>query len=339
MNFDEINATIPLPDEKAMNAVKARWDYIAKPVGGLGDFETIVTRIAGVAGGVDIAKRAAIVLAADNGVTRQGVSMTPAEITVTMAEFMAQGKSSVCIMAKNCNTDIILRDMGMFRRSETVRGIHIADGTADMSACAAMTAEQCERAINYGTELVRQAKEAGYKLLATGEMGIGNTTTSSAVAAVLLGKPVAEVTGRGVGLDDAGLAHKIKTIEKAIETNSPRNAFEALQKLGGFDIAGLCGVFIGGALYGIPTIVDGLIGGVAALVASKLCPRATGAMFASHLSAEPAAEAILAALGLTPVIRANMRLGEGTGAVASIPLIDLSVAVYRDMITYGDLGL
>jgi nicotinate-nucleotide--dimethylbenzimidazole phosphoribosyltransferase len=257
-----------------------------------------------------------------------------------MAEYMAQGKSSVCIMAKNCNADVILRDMGMLRRLPTVDGIHIADGTADISQGAAMTPTQCEAAVKYGIEIVSRAKENGYRLLATGEMGIGNTTTSSAIAAALLDRPVDAVTGRGVGLDDEGFANKIKTIDRAIEVNKPfADAFDVLQKLGGFDIAGLAGVYIGGALYGVPIVIDGLISGVAALVASRLCPNAKQAMIASHVSAEPAAKMLLDELGLTPILHAGMRLGEGTGAVALIPLLDMAVAVYTDMITYGDIGL
>jgi nicotinate-nucleotide--dimethylbenzimidazole phosphoribosyltransferase len=338
MYFTELNDQIPPLDSTAMGKAKERWDYIAKPAGSLGELESIVTKITGMTGGVDVSKRAVIVFAADNGVTAQGVSPVSSDITRAMAKFMSQGKSSVCIMAKNCGTDFILRDIGMFAKAGGVDGIHIADGTADISQGPAMTAEQCERLIHYGIGLVKQAKTDGYKLLATGEMGIGNTATSSAVCSVVLNKPVAEVTGRGVGLDDSGLTHKIAVIEQAVGVNKPFNSiFDVLRKLGGFDIAGLCGVFIGGALSGIPIIIDGLISGVAALIAGRLCPNAKEYMLASHVSAEPAAGLILAELGLTPIIHANMRLGEGTGAVALIPMIDMAVAVYQNMITYGDL--
>lgn len=340
MNFEKINEQIPVLNKEAIKATQERWDYIAKPVGSLGLLETAVTGIAGVSGEIDISKRAVIIMAADNGVTVHGVSPTPADVTLMLASFMAQKKSSVCIMAENCNTDIILRDMGMFKHIDGIEGCHIADGTKDIFTEAAMMKEQCEAAITYGIDLVKNAKEKGFKLLATGEMGIGNTTTSSAVASVILGQPVSEMTGRGVGLDDEKLLNKIRIIEQAIKINSPfENAFDVLHKLGGFDIAGLCGVFIGGALYGIPIIIDGLISSVAALCAVKLVPNAKNAMIASHVSAEPAAMRILNEIGVTPIIHANMRLGEGTGAVALIPILDMAVAVYKDMITYGDLGM
>jgi nicotinate-nucleotide--dimethylbenzimidazole phosphoribosyltransferase len=173
-------------------------------------------------------------------------------------------------------------------------------------------------------------------------MGIGNTATSAAINAVLLGESVPNVTGRGVGLDDEKLRNKINVIEHAIEANaltSDSHPFEVLRKLGGFDIAGLCGVFIGGAMNGIPVIIDGVISATAALCAARLCPKAVNSMIASHISAEPASGKALKALGLTPIIHAGMRLGEGTGAVALIPLIDMGAAVYKDMITYGDLGM
>jgi nicotinate-nucleotide--dimethylbenzimidazole phosphoribosyltransferase len=312
-------------------------------VGSLGELEALLVRIAGVSGTVDIDKRMLFVLAADNGVTAQGIATTPPEITVTMASFMAQHRSSACIMATRAATEVTLVDMGMFRPLDTpgILDRHIARGTADISLGAAMSAEQGAQALRVGIDLVRDAVEQGYRLIATGEMGIGNTTTSSAVAAVLLNRSVPEVTGRGAGLDDEALAHKIEIIERAIALNAPHpgDAFEVLCKLGGFDIAGMCGIFLGGALFGVPVIIDGFISAVAALVAVRLCPNAAYAQLASHISAEPATIFVLDELGLTPVIHANMRLGEGTGAVALIPLLDQTVAVYRDLMTFADIGM
>jgi nicotinate-nucleotide--dimethylbenzimidazole phosphoribosyltransferase len=210
-----------------------------------------------------------------------------------------------------------------------------------MSQGAAMTRQQAIQAIQAGIELVRDLRGQGYQILATGEMGIGNTTTASAIAAVLLGQPVAAVTGRGAGLSDEGLAHKRAIIEQAIAVNTPdpADALDVLHKLGGFDIAGLCGVFLGGALYRIPVLVDGLISSVSALVAQRLCPAASVCMLPSHVTAEPAGALILAALGLEPLITANMRLGEGTGAVAALPLLDMALSVYHDLISFADIGL
>jgi nicotinate-nucleotide--dimethylbenzimidazole phosphoribosyltransferase len=343
MDFKGLNERILQQNEEALAAAQQRLNDIAKPVGSLGELESMLVRIAGISGDVDISRRLVFVLAADNGVTAQNVAATPPEITVTMAGFMAERRSSVCIMAARAGVDVTLVDMGMFRRLN-IPGIldrHIADGTSDISTGPAMTVEQAEQAIETGIALVRDAVEQGYRLIATGEMGIGNTATSSAVASALLGRPVAEMTGRGVGLTDEGLAHKIAVIEQALAKNAPvaQDAFDVLCKLGGFDIAGLCGIFLGGALYGVPVVIDGFISGVAALVAARLCPRAVHAMLPSHVSAEPGAIWVLEALGLTPIIHANMRLGEGTGAVALIPLLDQIIAVYHDLMTFADIGM
>ena len=192
-----------------------------------------------------------------------------------------------------------------------------------------------------GMGLVRAQKAAGMQLLATGEMGIGNTTTSSAVAAVLLGQPVERMTGRGAGLSDAGLARKLDAIRQGIARNQPDAAdpLDVLSKLGGFDIAGLCGVFLGGALEGLPVLMDGFISGVAALCAVRLCPAAEKAVFASHCSTEPAARLVLEALGKAPLLTAGLHLGEGTGAVASIPLWDMALAVYRGCYSFTEGGI
>ena len=194
-------------------------------------------------------------------------------------------------------------------------------------------------AIRFG--LARELAEDGYRLIATGEMGIGNTTTSSAVAAVLLGQPVELMTGRGAGLSDEGLARKVDAICRGILCNEPdpEDILDVLAKLGGFDIAGLCGVFLGGALAGVPVLADGFISGVAALCAVRLCPAAAKAVFASHCSAEPAARIVLEALGKAPIITAGLHLGEGTGAVASIPLWDMALAVYGGCYSFAEGGI
>ena len=197
------------------------------------------------------------------------------------------------------------------------------------------------QAIAAGIALVRAQKQNGAQLLATGEMGIGNTTTSSAVASVLLGRPVAEMTGRGAGLSDAGLHRKIDAIERGIARNHPDAAdpLGVLAALGGFDIAGLCGVFLGGALERLPIVMDGFISGVAALCAVRLCPAAEKAVFASHVSSEPAAHIVLDALCKKPLITAELHLGEGTGAVASLPLWDMALAVYNGCYSFAEGGI
>lgn len=345
MDFQKINDEIRPLDTCTMEKARERWNDIAKPVGSLGKLEDIVVRLAGVSGNaaVPLKRRAVLVLCADNGVLCQGVAQTPGEITATMAGFIAEGRSSVGCMARAAGADVITVDMGMFRRVEG-KGVldrRVADGTRDMSIGPAMTREQAGQAIQTGMDLVRACKADGYDIIATGEMGIGNTTTSSAIASVLLGRSVDDMTGRGAGLSDAGFLNKKAVIRRSIEINEPdeRDAFDVLHKLGGFDIAGLCGVFIGGAAYRVPILIDGLISSVSALIAARLCPAAADYMFASHGSAEPAAALVLNALGLKPLLFADMRLGEGTGAVAALPLLDMALAVYHNLMTFADIGM
>ena len=343
MNFEKLNRLVaPLCDE-SMRAARIKWDGVAKPLGSLGRLEDMVTRIAGIYRTPEIRldKKGALVLCSDNGVLTQGVAITPGEVTAIMAELIADGRSSVCRMAETARADVIAVDMGMFRRVNAQKLIErrISEGTNDFTNGAAMTGDQAFQAVNTGIELVKSCSEQGYKILATGEMGIGNTTTSSAIAAVLLDRDPKDVTGRGVGLSNDGLERKISAVKKAILVNSPdkNNAFDVLQKLGGFDIAGLTGIFIGGAVYRVPIIIDGFISSVSALLAVKLCPRVIDFIFPSHLSAEPAGRMVLDALELEPFITAKMRLGEGTGAVCMFPLLDMAVSVYNTASTYADI--
>jgi nicotinate-nucleotide--dimethylbenzimidazole phosphoribosyltransferase len=345
MDFQSLENSIQPMDSAAAKAAQARWDNVAKPVGSLGQLEHIVCSLAGIqrTAGVNIDRRAVVVLCADNGVVAQGVASTPQEITAVMTGFIAQGRSTVGIMAKEAHADVIAVDVGMCRRVDVPNLLdrHVADGTADMTQGPAMTREQAEQAVQTGIDLIRECKKHGYQILCTGEMGIGNTTTTSAVASVLLGRPASEMTGPGAGLDPAGLERKLRAIEKAIDVNkpNPNDALDVLSKVGGFDIAAMAGVFIGGAIYNIPVVVDGVISATAALVAAKLCPGARKCMIASHVSEEPASRWILDQLKLFPVLRAQMRLGEGTGAVAVLPLIDMALSVYRNLMTFEDIGM
>ena len=331
-------------DEAARAAAHAHWAKLAKPLGGLGRLETMIEDAAALTGreDIDVSRRAVFVLCADNGVVAQGVSQTDQSVTRAVAENLARRTTSVCRMAETAHCDVVPVDIGM--AGEKVRGVldrRIADGTADFTQGPAMTREQALSAIETGMALVRDARKAGFSLLATGEMGIGNTTTSSAVAAVLLGEPVERMTGRGAGLSDAGLGRKLDAIRRGISRNRPNaeDALDVLGKLGGLDIAGLCGVFLGGARYRVPIVMDGFISGVAALCAARLCPNAVKAAFASHASSEPAARLVLEALGKQPLITADMHLGEGTGAVASIPLWDMALAVYQNCYSFAEGGI
>ncbi len=336
---------MPGLDGDAAIKAKAHWDTIAKPLGSLGLLETSIIKIAAITGKADVClkKRAVLVLCADNGVVKEGISQSGSEVTRLVADNLIKKQTSVCHMAQFAGADVIPVDMGMVSHltHPLLVDHHIADGTQNIADGPAMTKAQAYKAIEAGIALVKNCAEQGYDILATGEMGIGNTTTSSAMASVLLHRPVAEVTGRGAGLSDAALIRKIGVIEKAIKVNqpNPEDALDVLTKLGGFDIAGLTGIFLGGALYRIPIIIDGIISAVSALIASRLCPAADHIMLASHVSNEPAGIMLLDALKLRPMIIAEMRLGEGTGAVAMLPLLDMALCVYHSSSSFSDIGM
>ena len=305
--------------------------------------EKLVMDIAALTGdpAVDISQRAVVVCCADNGVVREGVTQTGQEVTARMAAEMVKMGSSVCRMARTAHADVIPVDLGMVRRVEGVLDRHVMDGTEDMARRPAMTREQAMEAISAGVDLVKDLKAQGYGLLVSGEMGIGNTTTSSALVAALLNLPAETVTGRGAGLSDAGLHRKIWAIERAITVHrpDPKDPLDVLSKLGGLDIAGMAGLFIGGAIYGVPVVIDGFISAVAALMAQRLCPGADVAMLPSHCSDEPAAKRVLMVLNKYPIIFANMRLGEGTGGVCLLPLLDMALAVYGGNTTFDAVGI
>ena len=345
MTLEEVIQGIVPADQEAMSRAKARWDSIAKPLGSLGLLEDAVIRVAGMTGSpdVDLSRRAVVVMCADNGVVAQGVTQTGQEVTAIVAENMSSGDTSVCAMSRAAGAEVVPVDVGVARPLTGVRIVqrNIRRGTADMTLGPAMTREEAVRAVLTGVEVARELCGRGVRLLATGEMGIGNTTTSSAVAAVLLGKPAEDMTGRGAGLSSEGLQRKIQAIETAIAVNrpDPADALDVLHKVGGLDIAGLAGVFLGGALCRTPVLVDGFISSVAALVAARLCPDCKDYMLGSHASEEPASQLVLAELGLRPFLYAGMRLGEGTGAVAVMPLLDMGLAVYREMTTFEDTNI
>ena len=330
-------------DEEARMAAKRRWDSIAKPLGSLGTLEKLIIDMAALTGSsdIDITKRTVVVCCADNGVVREGVTQTGQEVTARMAGEMVRMNSSVCKMAKAAHCDVLPVDLGMVRRVEGVLDRHVMDGTEDMARRPAMTREQALQAISVGVELVKDLKDKGYRLLVSGEMGIGNTTTSSALVAAMLNLPAETVTGRGAGLSDAGLHRKIWAIERAITVRrpDPKDPLDVLSKLGGLDICGMTGLFLGGAIYGVPVVIDGFISAVAALMAQKLCPGADIAMIPSHCSDEPAAKRVLTILNKNPIIYANMRLGEGTGGVCLLPLLDMALAVYGGNITFDAVGI
>lgn len=340
MTLEETLVQIKPLDERAMKIAAKRWDSIAKPLHSLGKMEKLVIQIAGITGDPDIhiKKRALVPMCADNGVVEEGVTQTGQEVTAIVAENFLSGDTSACVMSRQCGTKVIPVDIGMTVDTRVSTDLKVACGTANMTKEPAMAREQAVQALEAGIEMVRRLKEDGYGLLATGEMGIGNTTTSSAVASVLLGDEPAEITGRGAGLTNEGLERKIHAIEKAIAVNRPKwdDPVDVLAKVGGFDLAGITGLYLGGAVYRIPIVVDGFISAVAALAAVRICEWVKDAMIVSHVSKEPGMQKILKELHMDAPLHADMCLGEGTGAVAYLPVLDLAAEVYGRMSTFSE---
>ena len=345
MDLQQVISEIAPASREAMVASQKKWNGVGKPLGSLGTLEDMVVRMAGMFGTADfdIARKAVVIMCADNGVVAEGVTQTGQEVTAIVAANMARRQSSVCKMARVAGAEIYPVDIGMANAVD-LPGIAQKcirrGGTRNFVKEPAMTREEAEQAILVGVETVRILCDKGVRLIATGEMGIGNTTTSAAVLSVLLNRSPAEMTGRGAGLSDAGLERKVRAIETAIQRHRPDSAdgLDVLSKVGGYDLAGLCGVFLGGALYHVPVLIDGLISAAAAMCAAALCPAARDYMLASHLSGEPAAQPVLNALGVKPILHAGMRLGEGTGAVAVMPILDMAMAVYNGD-TFDDLQI
>lgn len=320
---------------------KQHLDSIAKPLNSLGLLEDVLVGL-GAAGCLKRSyKKCVAVMCADNGVVEEGVTQTDSSITALVAKNMLSGISSVCTMAKCNGVDVFPIDVGMLTEIAGVRVRKTQRGTGNIRKCPAMTNEQAVSAVLAGIDTVRELKDKGYDMIAAAEMGIGNTTTTSAVLSVMLDIKPESVTGRGAGLSDTGLANKINVIKDAISLNKPdrNDVLDVLAKVGGFDIAGMAGLFIGGAYYKVPVIIDGIISSAAALAAVQLAPLCRDYMIASHVSAEPAAKAVMEKLELKPLLNIGMALGEGTGAVSIMPIIDMALAMYYDMPTFAEFGM
>lgn len=321
-----------------------KWDNISMPLGALGVLQEDVARIARIKDNINInlQKRSLIVVCADNGVVAKGVSQCGPEVTEAVAKALGAGESTASYMANACRCSVIPVDCGML--CDTPPGVldrKVRNGTADISAEPAMSPDECLQAIRLGEELVRDRQEAGDDIILLGEMGIGNTTTSAAVSCVLLGKEPDELTGRGAGLSDEALKRKREVISRAISVNRPDKGdiYDVICKVGGLDIAMLCGICLGAAKYRVPVILDGLITNVAALCAARLDESVKEVLLASHTSKEPAARSILCELGLEAAIDAGLRLGEGTGALLFLSMLDQVLAVYESGHTFDALGI
>lgn len=345
MTLQETIAAVRPPCEDSRMAAAKRFSEIAIPLGSLGLLQDAVAQIAAIRHTLrpSIKKRAVVMFCADNGVVAEGVTQCGQEVTATVTENMGRGKSTVCLMAQHIGMDRFPVDIGVARdvQGENILRRKIRYGTTNMTKEPAMTREQAVRAVETGIELAEWCVQQGYDLLCGGEMGIGNTTTSAAVTAVLTGAPVQTVTGRGAGLSSEGLQRKVRAIQTALALHrpDPDDPIDVLHKVGGLDIAGLTGLYLGAAACGRPVVLDGVISCAAALLAVRLCPQVREYLIAGHRSEEPAGVLLLEALGLRPFIAAGMRLGEGTGAVAAVGLLDLVLAAYDGMPSFAEAGV
>ena len=333
------------PDQAVYKEVLGNWDALAKPLDGMGEFEELFARIGAIRRdpALDISRKAVVVMCADNGIVEEKISQSGQDVTLAVAKSMARKASSVGRMAMTAGADTIPVDIGI-NSDESVKGLlqrKVRMGTRNFAKEPAMTRDETLEAIAAGIEIVRGCKADGCRIIATGEMGIGNTTTSAAMAAAMLRCDVATVTGRGAGLNDSGLERKIRVIESAIEKYDLYNkdTFEILMTVGGLDIAGLVGVCIGGALYHIPVVLDGVISMVSALAAGRLLSGVTDFIIPSHEGREPAVALLCEALSVRPVIRASLALGEGTGAVMMFALLDMALSVYKGRTTFDDISV
>jgi nicotinate-nucleotide--dimethylbenzimidazole phosphoribosyltransferase len=329
-------------DPAAMAEARRRLDQLTKPLGSLGRLEEAVVRLAGIAGSADpdIADKCIVIMCADNGVVEEGVSSCPPSVTAAVAGNFTRGLTGVNVFGRLAGSRLRVIDIGI-RTEPPEPGIHrqrVRSGTANLARESAMTESEALRALAIGIGTASCLKQAGCRMMGTGEMGIGNTTTSAAVAAVLCGQPAERMVGRGAGLSDAALERKTGVIRSAIELHRPDPAdpLAVLARLGGLDIAGLAGCFLGAALERLPIVIDGFIAAAAALVALRLAPACGDFMFASHGSAEPGARLVHDALGHRPLLDLDMRLGEGSGAALAFPLFDAALAAYRQMGSFDD---
>ncbi|MBA7704851.1 Nicotinate-nucleotide--dimethylbenzimidazole phosphoribosyltransferase [subsurface metagenome] len=333
-------------DSQAMADARLRQDILTKPQGSLGRLEELSIQLAGIQGKPipHIRHKAIVTMAGDHGVVAEGVSAFPQEVTAQMVYNFLGGGAGINVITRQVGARIIVVDMGVATGLEPDSQLlsrKVAFGTQNMSQGPAMTREQAARAVDTGIEVVASEVAKGLDIVGTGDMGIGNTTASSAICAVMTGKSVAEVTGRGTGIADKQLTYKVKVIKRALAVNrpDPKQPLDVLAKVGGFEIGGLVGVMLAAAAHRIPVVIDGFISGAAALIATALSPELKDFLIAAHVSAEAGHQLLLKHLGLKPLLDLGMRLGEGTGAALGIFLAEAAARVLAEMSTYAEAGV
>jgi len=344
--IEELYADIKPLDAALLAQAQTRLDSLTKPPGSLGRLEELARQAVGVTGRIDprIRPQLIVAFAADHGVVAEGVSAYPQEVTSQMVHNILAGGAAINVLARHIGAEVWVVDVGAAHDFGQVPGLidrKIAPGTANLAQGPAMDRSQAAEAIRVGYDLARSAVRKGFKALATGEMGIGNTTPASALAALYTSRPVAEVTGRGTGLDEEGLERKVAVIEQALALNRPDPAdpLDALTKVGGFEIGAICGLCLGAATARTPVVIDGFISTAGALLAAKLCPAATGYMIAAHKSVEIGHGAMLEEMGLVPLVDLDLRLGEGTGAALGLSLLEAAVKILNEMATFDSAGV
>ncbi|HEU4614753.1 MAG TPA: nicotinate-nucleotide--dimethylbenzimidazole phosphoribosyltransferase [Kofleriaceae bacterium] len=342
----ETRARIVPIDRAIEDATQHLLDAKTKPRRSLGRLEDVACQIAAIRGTMSptASDKAIVVMGADHGVVEAGVSAYPQEVTAQMMHNFANGGAAINVLARHAGARVIVVDMGVKEPLAPDLGIRterIAAGTRNFAGGPAMTREQAVRAIEVGIRIAAELAAGGVTLLGIGEMGIGNTTASSAIVAALTGISPDEVTGRGTGIDDATLRRKIDVIKQALAANrpDPTDALDTLAKLGGFEIAGLCGVVLGAAAARIPVVMDGFIASTAALCATRLAAHATSYLLASHRSVEAGHRIVLGELGAKPLLDLELRLGEGTGAALAMSLVDASLRILAEMATFTSAGV
>lgn len=342
---ETVQAIRPL-DQGAIKLARARQDSLTKPPGSLGRLEEIAIQVAGITGLARplIKDKVVITCAGDHGVVAQGVSAFPQEVTPQMVANILSGGAAINVLARHVGARVVVVDAGVAADLDPHPDLvikKVSHGTADFSLGPAMSLEGAVAAIEAGIEVVQGELGRGMSIVATGDMGIGNTTPSSAVVAAMTGRPVAEVTGRGTGISDEQLSHKVAVIERGLAVNrpEPRDGLDVLSKVGGYEIGAIAGVVLGAAANRIPVVVDGFISTAGALIAGSLAPLASAYMIAAHASVEIGHKAALDRLGLTPCLDFDLRLGEGTGAALVLSIVEAACKILDEMATFESAGV
>jgi nicotinate-nucleotide--dimethylbenzimidazole phosphoribosyltransferase len=336
---------VPLNGALAEEA-QQRLDNLTKPLGSLGRLEEFARRVVAITGDKMpvLDKKVVFTFAGDHGIADDGVSAYPKEVTPQMVLNFLRGGAGINVLSRHAGADVVVVDIGVaydFNGTPGLVSRKIMRGTANMRKGPAMTRAQAEQCIQVGIDLAREYAKKGYRIFGTGDMGIGNTTPSSAIASVLTGTPVADVTGRGTGITEESLGRKVAIIEECIAKNrpDPKDPIDVLAKVGGAEIGGIAGLILAAAAERIPVVVDGFISTAGALIAYELEPKTADYMFAGHASVEIGQRCMLRKMGLAPILDLNLRLGEGTGAALAMTMIDAGVKIYREMATFGEAGV